>query len=454
MFALNKHISSFLDKVSEQIKYRNVMESISEELKSHIYELTDNYIEDGMSEDIAIQKAIKQMGDPVAIGKKLNRTHRPKTEWSIISLLGAMILIGGIALFSLVNDQASLLNLDHFFKSYFVYTILGIGVCTACYLFDYTKLEKYSLPIFIATIVFLLIIQNFGTHVNGIPYIRIGGFISNPISLALPLFLISFSGLINRWATGNMKNMLKLFGLSFIAIFILMRHPSLSSAILLSSGFIILITIAVMGKGFIGNKKRILASIYGSIIFGALLLLFRILIQGGYMAARLLVFLNPSSDPREPGYINFLVNEMLSNAKFFGKSDSLYLTIEGVDRIALPEANTDFIFAYIVAAFGWIIGMVTIVVITLAVVRMFLATKKINHIYGKYLACSIVSVFTLQALGNILMNIGMAPILGFSLPFISYGGTNFVANMALVGLLLGVYRRKDLVNLSNTIIDI
>lgn len=214
---------------------------------------------------------------------------------------------------------------------------------------------------------------------------------------------------------------------------------------LLSGGFIILITIAVMGKGFVGNRRRVLISFYGSVTSGILFLFLYILGQGGYKANRLLVFLNPSLDPYGYGYINFLVNEMLSSAKFLGKSDSLYFTMEGVDRIALPEANTDFIFAYIVAAFGWIIGMVAIVVITLAVVRMFLATRKIKHLYGKYLACSIVSVFTLQALDNILMNIGMAPILGFSLPFISYGGTNFVVNMALMGLLLGVYRRKDLV---------
>ncbi|SNS29480.1 cell division protein FtsW, lipid II flippase [Anaerovirgula multivorans] len=442
---MNKHISNFLNKVSEQIQYKSVLGSISEELKSHIYELTDGYIEDGMSEDEAIQKAVKQMGNPVHIGKELNKTHRPKTEWSIISLLGAMVLIGGIALFSIASDQASLLNLDQFLKSYLIYTFIGIGVCTACYFFDYTKLEKYSLFIFIVTIAFLFISQKSSAHVYGVPYIRIGGFSFNPVSIALPFYLISFSGLTNKWVPGNIMDMLKILGLASLAVLTLLFHPSFSNAMLLSGGFIILITIAVMGKGFVGNRKRILTSIYGSVTLGILLLLLHILGQGGYKAARLLVFLNPNSDPSGAGYINFLLNEMLSSAKLFGKSDNLYLTIEGVNRIALPEINTDFVFAYIVSAFGWIIGMVTIMVITLAVVRMFLATRKINHLYGKYLACSIVSVFTLQALGNILMNIGMAPILGFSLPFISYGGINFVVNMALIGVLLGVYRRKDLV---------
>lgn len=162
----------------------------------------------------------------LGIGKELNKTHRPKTEWSIISLLGAMVLIGGIALFFLASDQASLLSLDQFLKSYFVYTLLGIGVCTVFYFFDYTKLEKYSLFIFIATIAFLFASQKFGAHVYGIPYIRIGGFSFSPVSLALPLFLISFSGFVNRWATGNIKNMLKLLGLASLAVLVLLLYPS------------------------------------------------------------------------------------------------------------------------------------------------------------------------------------------------------------------------------------
>ncbi|AKL95969.1 cell cycle protein [Clostridium aceticum] len=442
---MNKCIIDFLDKVCGQIKYKNVLGNISEELKSHIYELAEGYIERGMSEDEAVQKSVNQMGDPVEIGKKLDKTYRPKTEWSIISLLSLMVLIGGIALFSIASDQASFMHLSHYVRSYLVYTLIGIGICTVCYFFDYTRLEKYSLPIFIGTIVFLFTIQKLGHQVNEVSYARIGGLTFNPVSIALPLWLLSFAGLVSRWATGSIKGMLKILGLASLAVLTLLAQPSFSSAVLLSSGLIIIITIAVMNKEFVGNRKRILISIYGGAALVMFSLLFRILRQGSYIANRLLVFLNPSLDPHGNGYINLLLNEVLSGAKFFGKSDNLYLTIEGINRIALPEANTDFIFAYIVGAFGWVVGISTIIVIVLAVIRMFLATRKIRHQYGKYLACSIISVFTLQALGNILMNVGMAPILGFSLPFISYGGTNFVANMALIGVLLGVYRRKDLV---------
>ena len=86
-----------------------------------------------------------------------------------------------------------------------------------------------------------------------------------------------------------------------------------------------------------------------------------------------------------------------------------------------------------------------ITIALLAIFRMFLASQRIKDGYGKYLVSSIVTVFALQIISNVLMNLGLFPILGISLPFISYGGSNFVANMALVGLMLGVYRRKDLI---------
>lgn len=256
---------------------------------------------------------------------------------------------------------------------------------------------------------------------------------------------MSFSGLVNKWATGQVGDMLKLFGLAFLAIFACMIQPSFSTAMLLGAGFLIMITIATKSQTFKGNRKNFLFSIYGSIIIFIFLSLINIIWINPYLQARFLVFLNPSLDPNGAGYINGVLSKLLSTAKLFGKNDNLYLSYQGVRRLALPEANTDFIFTYIVSAFGWMTGILTITVIILAIVRMFLATRQINHQYGRYLVSSIITIFAIQGLGNILMNLGLFPITGLSLPFISYGRANFIANMGLIGLLLGVYRRKDLV---------
>jgi len=450
VLALNKPISDFLNKVCEEIKYKNIHEAISEELKGHIYELIEGYIEDGMDENSAVEKAIEQMGNPVYIGNKLNKTHKPKTEWSIMVLVSMMILIGGITLFSIANNtpdhEISLITFNVFLKNYLVYVIIGIAVGTTLYFSDYTKLEKYALHMFIATILFSIFIITLFYKINGTLYIQLGRFSLLSESIVLPFFLISFSGLANKLGSGNSKDMFKLLGLGSIALFISMAQLPFRTALLLGFGFLIIIIMAIMSKEFKGNKKKFLFSIYGSAAFGSFSLLLSIILNK-YKLRRLLIFLNPHSDPEGAGYINLLLEQMLSNAKLFGESDNLYFTHSqlGYTRIIIPEAHTDFVFTYIVSAFGWVLGILTIMVITLVIARMFLATRKINHQYGRFLASSITLILGLQALGNILMNFGMFPITGLSLPFISYGGTNFVINMALIGLLLSIYRKKDIV---------
>nr|WP_330368719.1 FtsW/RodA/SpoVE family cell cycle protein [Alkaliphilus metalliredigens] len=445
---MNKNINEFLNMVCKQIKFKGVHNNINEELRCHIDELADGYMESGIEEEKAIDKAIEQMGDPIEIGKELNNTHKPKTEWLIISLIATMVLIGGIALFSITTDKASSLSYELFFKSYIMYTLIGVSVFAACYYTDYTKLEKYSQHVFIGTMVFLFFSARSSIYVDGAPYVRIGGssFAFAPVSIALPLLIIAFAGLVNRWATGSIKDMAKLLGLaSSAAVLTLIVQPSLASALLLTGGFLVLITIAIIGKNFKGNKKAFICSIYGGGTLALTLLLIKYVSPYSYRLNRLRVFLNPKLDPEGYGYVNTLLSRLMSDAKIWGSSDSLYFIQQGVSRIALPEANTDFIFAYIVAAFGWAVGIITIMVIVLTIFRMLSATRKINHQYGRLLASSIVAVFTLQSLANLLMNTGKFPLMGYTLPFISYGGTNFITNMALVGFLLGIYRRKDLV---------
>ncbi len=443
---MNKYISEFLRQVCHQIKYKKIHRDISKELLGHIDEIKDEYIENGMTEEEAIKRAVKQMGNPIDIGKDLNKTHKPKTEWSIVLLITMMILVGGGVLISIARDTASSISMSQFLKSYLVYTFLGIMICLACYFSDYTKLEKYSLHIFVATIIFLFIGKWFSNTINGIPYIVIGPISFRPVSTAIPLFLISFPGLLTRWKIDNAKDMLKLFVLTVLAIYMCLMQPSLVSAMLLGCGFLSIFTIAMMNKKFKGKRKKLFFLIYGSAIGGLGLILFLRIIHSPYILKRLYSFFNPKQDPLGQGYIYLTMQKILSGARLFGKGDGLYINHQSIGgKFALPMINSEFVFTYIVSAFGWIAGIVVILISLLTILRMFLAIERIYSTYGKYVAASIVTVFSLQIIGNILMNLGIFPLMGISLPLISYGGSDCITNMALIGFMLGIYRRKDLI---------
>ena len=87
-------IKDFLNSVCEQIRYKPIRESISEELKNHIEEIKENYMQEGLQEELAEGEAIKQMGDSVEIGKKLNKIHRPKLDWKLVLIIGVLICFG------------------------------------------------------------------------------------------------------------------------------------------------------------------------------------------------------------------------------------------------------------------------------------------------------------------------------------------------------------------------
>jgi cell division protein FtsW (lipid II flippase) len=440
VLALNKYISDFTDAVCKQIKYKKIHQDISIEIQGHIHELMEEYIESGMNAEEAAQKATQQMGSPIEIGKKLNKTHKPKTEWSIILLIGALVLISGLVLISAIGDQTSLLSMNQFYKSYLVYTVIGIGICIAGYFIDITIIEKYSLHIFVATLVILFLSMWLPNRINGTHAIYFGHFTIMPVTILWPFFLVSFAGLLVKWVNGNVWNIIKLLGLALAAVLLCLMQPSFAVALLLGFGFMIMITIAIMNKNFVGNRRKFLLSIYGSWVAGISFVFIRITATG-YQQARLAAFFNPKSDPLGAGYLGVLFQKVLSGAKFIGKGDYSNLSQGGSNNYFL---TTNYVFTYIVSAFGWLAGLGLIFVIALTIIRIFLATKSIRFIYGKYIACSVVIVFTLQSMANILMNLGFFNYSDFPLPIISYGGANFISNMALIGLLLGVYRRKDI----------
>ncbi len=88
-------LSNFLDLVCREIRFKSIHQSITKELTGHIEDQKEAYIQQGLDEKSALIKAVEQMGDPVKVGKQLNQAHRPKTEWSIVATMAALVMLGG-----------------------------------------------------------------------------------------------------------------------------------------------------------------------------------------------------------------------------------------------------------------------------------------------------------------------------------------------------------------------
>ena len=95
----------FLNNVCEQIKYKPIRNSISEELENHIEESKENYIEEGMQEKEAEEKVIAQMGNAEIIGKELNKIHRPRLDWKLLIILVVLLIFGFVISYIITENE-------------------------------------------------------------------------------------------------------------------------------------------------------------------------------------------------------------------------------------------------------------------------------------------------------------------------------------------------------------
>lgn len=210
---MNKKTENFLDAVCAHIKYKKIHKDIRDEISSHILELKDEYQKKGYDSEKALDMAISAMGDSNEIGKRLNKQHKPKTEWSLIALTAVIAIIGGVVIFMGSNfDSPQSIN----FQRYLMFALMGVGAMVCLYFLDYTKLKKLSLPIYIISLLTLLFTLFGNNRINGRAFLVIGGI---PISswYAAILFLIAIAGFIEKSRGEG--------GLSIIKIFDIVTTP-------------------------------------------------------------------------------------------------------------------------------------------------------------------------------------------------------------------------------------
>jgi cell division protein FtsW (lipid II flippase) len=155
-----------------------------------------------------------------------------------------------------------------------------------------------------------------------------------------------------------------------------------------------------------------------------------------YQIGRLLAFFNPEKYADTEGFIILRIQELMSKAGWFGLTGA---------KEFIPEAHTNFVFVSITYHYGWLLGVLLVIILLLFAGRMIAIQAKIKDSYGQLLLIGGVALYSVQLVSNIGMALGLFPMTSMSLPFISYGLMPTLLNAILIGAVLSVYRRKDLV---------
>lgn len=445
-------IKEFLNNVCEQIKYKPIREDIAKELENHIEELKESYIQEGMEEKSAEEKAIKQMGEAEEIGKELNKIHKPKLDWKLLLIVGILLCFGFlVALIRVNNGLDGYVSTSNIGK-YLIFLGTGIVLGTIIYFLDYRKLSKYSNIIYLIATGLIVWALLYGRMVNGIPYVYITNFISFvPTVFSMPLYIIAFVGFINDLNKEsklqntiskyvNIKinvNLLKVIILSIFSLIFFMLIPSMASAGILGLTYMILGTVKILLSKT--NKAKNLLRLWGSVILIGTILLTFMLGVSPFKWNRVQVTINPESDPEGAGWIAINRKEIIESAKVLGEAENKS------DAIDLFDEGTDSAFIALLAHYGWAVSITIVLTIIALSIKLIFNAITIKDNYGKFLIIGISSMFILQSIFNILINLNLWIDFSLNLPFVSYGGANLIINIMSLALILSIYRRKDII---------
>lgn len=401
-------INAYVEKVCSFVKNKEVHSQISLELQNHIEELTEEFIASNISEDEAIEKALSHMGSAEEIGRQLDKVHKPKPEWSIWVITLLLSTVGLLAIYFIGKEMT---RPDLFINS-LVYDAIGIGIVLGLYFLDYKKIKKFFWIIYLGTLIFMVL------------SFAITPFQAYYLSQLVPfLFVLGAAGIFDKWNTKTPINLALEMVMLILPIILLTRGSNIYS-------MFICYIIGIVILAVTGIKKRYV-SLY--IVGGIAYLSFAVL-SVEYRKARFLSIFEADSSQ------TLQLKPLFHSSGLFGNG-----VLSKAKTSLLPYMHTEFIYCYIVYAFGWFVGITLISIIALFIFRLIKVAVKAKDSYGKLLVVGFTTFLATEFCFNILMTFGLIAVTGFEMPFVGYGIIGTIINMSMIGIISSVFRRRNIV---------
>jgi rod shape determining protein RodA len=339
---------------------------------------------------------------------------RFSVDWWLIAPVFVLIIISLTTLFS-INFQ--------FFKG----QLISLGIALLAFFFfsriDITFLKQIIKPIYIIALVLLVIGFFIGIESRGsIRWVDILGIRLQFSEILKPFLAVCLSTYLAQFSYVLKKEFLLVFLFLFPILLLIYVQPDLGSALVyLSVVIVVLIMIGFPIRWFV------IASLPGLLAIPFIWTRLH-----DYQQQRVLTFFNPTIDPLGISYNSMQAIITVGSGTFFGKG-----WFQGTQSALhfLPEKQTDFIFATISEGLGFIGAVFLLLTFVFFCYRIYLIFRNADDSFTRIFAACCFSLFFIQGFVNIGMNVGLLPIVGITLPFVSYGGSSLLSNFIFLGIL-------------------
>jgi rod shape determining protein RodA len=354
--------------------------------------------------------------------------------------VGGLLIIGTLLVYGGTREWFRSYGLDpeYYLKRHVLNILIGALLAYGTTLIDYRLLRAYTPIIWLASVIGLVIvlIPGLGSEINGArAWISLpGGFQFQPAELAKIAIIVGIAMTMadreNAHDDPSDLDVLKALAISAVPVLLIIAQPDLGTVLIISAA--ILAMIAASGapsRWVIGLLILAVIGVFTAIQTGAV---------SQYQIARLQSFVDPSADPQATGYQLRQSRITIGSGGILGKG--LFNGPQTNGRF-VPEQQTDFIFTVAGEELGFIGCSVILALYLLLFIRAFAICRRSSDLFGRLVCIGVIAWFIFQTFENIGMTMGLMPMTGVPLPFLSYGGSSMFANLIGIGLLQNVHSR-------------
>ncbi len=354
-------------------------------------------------------------------------------NWGLLACMLLLYLVGVGNLYSASGTRVeSGLAFNSFYQRQIIWGLCGLACMLLAMMFDYRQLRNLAWPFFFLTIFLLLLVPIAGKTVYGAKrWISLGFMSLQPSELAKLSVLVLAARLLARDSRPlGWKDFFSVFFICLLPCALIITQPDLGTTMLL----LLILAGMILFHGLKGYVlKTCLLAVPG---VGALMWFVG---MHDYQRQRILTFLDPTTDPRGTGYHIIQSRIAIGSGELWGKGFK-----EGTQSQLrfLPERHSDFAVAVFGEEWGFVGCVALVTLFCLFLLSIFSTAVQAKDRFGSMLVVGVFFYFFWQILINMGMVIGIMPVVGIPLPFISYGGSATLVNFTLLGIVLNVSMRR------------
>ncbi len=370
-----------------------------------------------------------------AIEKNQGPSLVKNIDWFLIV---NVILINSMGLIVLKwMSSPDQLNVPNLFMKQLIASILGIAVMIIVMIIDYKDLKILGIPAYFITIFLLVAVLLVGTgreETGTQGWLLLGPLSIQPSELGKVAMVIAAAFYFEKIQQNrSIKNYILLLATSALPVGLVLLQPDFGTAVVYVFIFLCMLFVS-------GIKYRYIFIFGGATLLGLPLLWFTVLVNvlKEHQILRILSFINPAAYENTSGYQVRMAIRHIGRGQLTGVGIG-----NGKAVFNVPEVETDSIFSVVGEELGFIGAVILIALFTALLLRCLYVSRFAKDKFGSFLVVGLMSMFLFHFVENVGMNIGILPVTGIPLPFISSGGSSVVVNYLAIGIIVSVSMRRQ-----------